>query len=100
MSFGILTKVPKTVARQIPPKATCERPSPINEKRLRTRVTPSREEQSEMRTPTMKAYRTNGKLKYVAKVSIIFFYVSKKGCAAASDVQHMACVFECGVCIV
>jgi hypothetical protein len=42
-------------ARQIPPKATCESPSPIKEKRLRTSVTPSREEQREMSTPTIKA---------------------------------------------
>ena len=64
MSFGILMMVPKTVARQIPPKATCESPSPINEKRLSTRVTPSREEQRDIKTPTIKAYRTKGKLKY------------------------------------
>ena len=55
MSLGMLMKVPRTVAIQIPPKATCESPSPINEKRLRTRVTASSEEQSEIYTPTIKA---------------------------------------------
>ena len=55
MSFGIVMMVPNTVARQIPPKATWESPSPIKEKRLSTRVTPSREEQSDIKTPTIKA---------------------------------------------
>ena len=55
MSFGIVMMVPKTVARQIPPKATWESPSPIKENRLSTRVTPRREEQSETKTPTIKA---------------------------------------------
>ena len=52
----------KTLAMQIAPKATCERPSPINEKRLSTKVTPSREEQREIKTPTIKAYLTKAKL--------------------------------------
>ena len=34
----------KTVATAIAPKATCERPSPINEKRFKTSVTPNNEE--------------------------------------------------------
>ena len=55
MSFGIVMMVPKTVARHIPPNATCESPSPINEKRFSTSVTPRREEQREIKTPTIKA---------------------------------------------
>ena len=45
----------RTLAIAMAPKATCERPSPIKEKRFRTSVTPSSEEQSAMRTPTMSA---------------------------------------------
>ena len=44
----------------IAPNATWESPSPINEKRLSTRVTPSSEEQTAIKTPTISAYRTNG----------------------------------------
>lgn len=54
----------RTVAILIAPKATWLKPSPIKLKRLRTSVTPRREEQREIRTPTIKAYRTKGKLKY------------------------------------
>jgi hypothetical protein len=58
----------KTEAIQMPPKATWLNPSPINENRLRTSVIPKSEEQREIKTPTIKAYRTNEKLKYIARV--------------------------------
>ena len=45
----------KTVATAIAPKATCERPSPINEKRFKTSVTPNNEEHKAIKTPTIKA---------------------------------------------
>ena len=91
----------KTLAMQIAPNATWESPSPINEKRLSTSVTPSREEQSEINTPTIKAYLTNAKLKYCAKVSIIFLYVSKKSLFSVfTNVEYMARVFERGICVV
>ena len=51
----ILFVMLSTLAIQIAPNATWESPSPMNEKRLSTKVTPSREEQSEIKTPTMKA---------------------------------------------
>ena len=44
-----------TVAIAMPPKATWESPSPIKEKRLRTRVTPRREEHRAIRMPTIRA---------------------------------------------
>ena len=40
------------------PNATCDSPSPINEKRLRTSVTPSRAEQSEISVAEIRAYCT------------------------------------------
>ncbi len=45
---------------QIPPKATCDKPSPIKENLFRTSVTPSKEEHREIKTPTINAYLTNG----------------------------------------
>jgi len=60
---SILFEILSTEAIAIPPKATCESPSPIKEKRLSTSVTPSREEQSAISTPTISAYLTNGYLK-------------------------------------
>ena len=50
----------KTVATAIAPKATCERPSPINDKRFKTSVTPNNEEHKAIKTPTIKAYCTKG----------------------------------------
>ena len=50
----------KTVATAIAPNATCERPSPINEKRFKTSVTPNNEEHKAIKTPTIKAYCTKG----------------------------------------
>ncbi len=44
----------------IAPNATWERPSPIKEYRLSTRVTPRSEEQSAIRVPTINAYFTKG----------------------------------------
>ena len=41
----------KTVATAIAPKATCERPSPINEKLFKTSVTPNNEEHKAIKTP-------------------------------------------------
>lgn len=48
----------KTVAAAIAPKATCESPSPIKDRRRSTSVTPSREEHSAISTPATSAYRT------------------------------------------
>ena len=45
----------KTEAIQMPPNATWLNPSPINEKRLRTSVTPRSDEHSEISTPTINA---------------------------------------------
>ena len=53
-----------TEAIHIAPKATWDSPSPIKENLLSTRVTPRSEEQRDMRTPTINAYWTKGKLKY------------------------------------
>ena len=50
----------KTDATAIAPKATCDNPSPIKENRFSTKVTPSKEEQSAINTPTIRAYLTNG----------------------------------------
>ena len=47
-----------TVAIAVAPKATWERPSPINEKRFSTRITPKSAEQRAMRTPTARADHT------------------------------------------
>ena len=49
-----------TDAIAIAPNATCDRPSPMNEKRFSTSVTPSRDEHSAMSTPTIRAYLTFG----------------------------------------
>ena len=45
----------KIVQPDIAPKATCERPSPINEYRFNTSVTPKSEEHNAIRTPTISA---------------------------------------------
>ena len=42
------------------PKETWDKPSPIKENRFNTKVTPNKEEQSAIKTPTIKAYCTNG----------------------------------------
>ena len=47
-----------TAAIAIAPKAVWESPSPINEKRFKTSVTPRSEEHRAISTPTIKAYRT------------------------------------------
>ncbi len=60
------------------PKATWESPSPMKENLLRTRVTPKRDEQREIKIPTIKAYLTNEKLKYCINVFIIICDLSKK----------------------
>ena len=49
-----------TAATAIAPNATCDKPSPIYEKRFNTSVTPSNDEQSAISTPTISAYQTNG----------------------------------------
>ncbi len=60
---GISFEKPITEAIAIPPNATWDKPSPINENRLSTSVTPRREEQSAIKTPTIIAYLTNGNCK-------------------------------------
>ena len=57
---GIFSVIFNTVAIVIAPNATWERPSPMNEKRLSTRVTPRSEEHRAISTPTTSAQRTNG----------------------------------------
>ena len=52
--------ISKTVAIDNAPNATCESPSPINEKRFNTNVTPKSDEHRAIRTPTIRAYITNG----------------------------------------
>ncbi len=52
---NIVLLILRTVAIESAPKATCESPSPIKEKRFKTSVTPKREEQREIKTPTIKA---------------------------------------------
>ena len=42
------------------PKATWDSPSPMKEKRFSTRVTPRREEQRAVKTPTISEYLTKG----------------------------------------
>ena len=44
-----------TDATAIAPNATCDKPSPIKEKRFRTSVTPRSDEQSAISTPTIRA---------------------------------------------
>lgn len=58
----------RTVATESAPKATWLNPSPIKEKRFKTRVTPSKEEHKAIRTPQIIAYCTNGNEKYVFSV--------------------------------
>ena len=62
-----------TAAMAIAPKATCERPSPMKEKRLSTKVTPRSDEQSAIRMPTIKAYLTIGYCMYKESLSICLF---------------------------
>ena len=52
---GISSVRPNTAATAIAPNATWESPSPMNENRFKTSVTPSREEQSAISTPTASA---------------------------------------------
>ena len=52
---GILLVICSTAAIAIAPNATWDRPSPMKENRFSTSVTPSREEQSAISTPTMSA---------------------------------------------
>ena len=49
-----------TVDTATAPNATCESPSPINENRFNTRITPSSEEHSAISMPTTIAYLTKG----------------------------------------
>lgn len=58
----------RTVATESAPKATWLNPSPIKEKRFKTKVTPSKEEHKAIRTPQIIAYCTNGNEKYVFSV--------------------------------
>ena len=60
-----------TVATDMAPKATWERPSPMKEKRRRTRVTPRSAEQSATSTETIRAYRTKGYCRYIPNFAII-----------------------------
>ena len=47
-----------TAATAIVQKAMCDKPSPINENRLSTKVTPNKEEQRAIKIPTIKAFWT------------------------------------------
>ncbi len=49
-----------TDAMAIAPNATWESPSPIKENLFKTKVTPNKLEQREIKIPTIKAYLTNG----------------------------------------
>jgi len=69
MSISFVTFI--TAAMAMPPKATWERPSPMKEKRFSTRVTPRRDEQRDISTPTMRAFLTKGYSRYVINVSAI-----------------------------
>ena len=60
ITSGVFTVISSTEAIARAPNATCERPSPINENRLSTSVTPSRDEHNAISTPTIRAYLTNG----------------------------------------
>ena len=60
ITIAISSLNPITAAIHIAPNATWESPSPINENLFRTNVTPRSDEQSEINTPTIKAYLTNG----------------------------------------
>ena len=51
---------PTTAAIAIAPNATCDKPSPIYENLLSTRMTPRSDEHSAIRTPTIRAYLTKG----------------------------------------
>lgn len=69
----------RTVATESAPKATWLNPSPIKEKRFKTKVTPSKEEHKAIRTPQIIAYCTNGNEKYVfsvEKTSVILIKIS------------------------
>ena len=62
----------QTEAIAIAPKATWDKPSPMNENLLSTSVTPSNDEHSAISTPTMSAYLTKGNCRYIISVSIVF----------------------------
>lgn len=55
MTRGISLEICSTPAMAMAPKATWERPSPMKEKRFSTSVTPSRDEQKAISTPTTSA---------------------------------------------
>ena len=57
-----------TVAIAIAPNAVCDSPSPINEKRFNTSVTPSNEAATEIKTLTMNAFLTSSTEKYDCNV--------------------------------
>ena len=57
---GMLLVIFITVAMAMAPNAICDKPSPINENFLSTRVTPNNPEQSAISTPTISAYLTKG----------------------------------------
>ena len=57
---GISFVSPRTPETAMAPKATWDSPSPIKEKRFKTKVTPSSEAHRAMSTPTASAYRTKG----------------------------------------
>ena len=59
----VLLEIFKIDATAIAPKAVCERPSPIYEKRFKTSVTPKSEDESAIIMPATKAYTTNEKEK-------------------------------------
>ena len=73
ITYILMEPSPRTAAIAIPPKATCDKPSPINESLLSTSVTPKSEEQSAISTPTIKAFCTNGLDKYNAKTESVSF---------------------------
>ena len=51
--------VAKQISEGLARNATCERPSPIKENLLSTKVTPKSDEHKATKTPTIKAYCTN-----------------------------------------
>ena len=55
ITSGISLVICSTAAMAMAPNATWDRPSPMKENRFSTSVTPSREEQSAISTPTMRA---------------------------------------------
>ena len=55
-----LFEIPTTDATAIAPNATCESPSPIKENLLSTNITPSKDAESAISTPTTRTYLING----------------------------------------